>query len=350
MDKLRQLRIFMENLVLNQSRRREVLLMFSCFLLSCVSLFMTVVNIKTREIILMWITLGFSVLCFLLFLLSFAKDSRIQMLTRYILAAGMMVLFGTFIITGHPDGFSVIWTAMLPACGLLLFEIVGGSILSALVWLMLVFFFWTPFGKSLLKFDYNTTFMTRFPMLYLAFFIIALMLAAMFYITLKSLYSMYRHDPLTKVLNRVGFNEAMAESLQSPNHPPVCGFIIADIDHFKYVNDTYGHFAGDKVLMCVADIMMSSTKNPICRWGGEEFAIFIADGQSPRAVAETIRKNVEETVMMADDVEIKITISLGYTESEWDKDVTSTVLCRDADVALYKAKDSGRNKVIGFNN
>lgn len=352
MLRLRQIFEFLENLVLDKKKRNEILLLFSCLVLGMVSTFMTVVNIITEEFVIMWITLGFAVFCFLLFFCNLTKIAFLQNLSKIALGIGIVALFAMFTVTGNPQGFSVIWAALLPACGLLLFEMTGGIILSLAVWLMLIFFFWTDLGKSLLLHPevYTDTFMTRFPMLYIAFLAVSVVLAAMFYITQRSLYRMYRHDPLTKAYNRVGFNEAIANSLQDKRHPSACGFIIGDIDHFKLVNDTYGHFAGDKVLTSISSIMMEATNNPVCRWGGEEFAIFVCDGQSPLAIAEGIRKKVEETEVDADGVKINVTISLGYTETMWSPTLKATELCRDADKALYQAKDEGRNKVIGYLN
>lgn len=137
--------------------------------------FMTLINFISGQGILTWVTLGFSAACFLNLVLTVFKGAAAKA-AMFLFAVEIAALFLFFIIFGIPDGFSVIWTAMLPSFGLLLFEIRYGSTLSLFIFSALIFFFWIPFGQGLLQYDYSPTFMMRFPLFYLACFIIALLL------------------------------------------------------------------------------------------------------------------------------------------------------------------------------
>ena len=121
---------------------------------------------------------------------------------------------------------------------------------------------------------------------------------------------------------------------------------MADADHFKRVNDTYGHAAGDAVLRKIAEIFRSAirTIDVPGRLGGEEFGIIMPDTHLPAAqlVCERLRQQVESSMVELDSVEIRVTISLGVAELN-EGEHPERLLAR-ADSALYLAKDSGRNR------
>ncbi len=152
------------------------------------------------------------------------------------------------------------------------------------------------------------------------------------------------HDPLTGLANRryidivLERNFAAAKRFKKP-----FSIIMADIDHFKKYNDTYGHIAGDKILINVARILEKETREVdlISRYGGEEFLILLseADMTEARSVAEHKRKAVEEAA--------GITLSLGVA-SYSDKVKIAEELIKKADEALYQAKQKGRNRVEVF--
>lgn len=165
----------------------------------------------------------------------------------------------------------------------------------------------------------------------------------------QELWALAHLDPLTALPNRRAFREAatikLAESLGS-NRP--CAVIAGDIDHFKRVNDAYGHNAGDTVLRRVSDIIKAPLRPNTdmgARMGGEEFAIILPDTDSDAAIAfaEKLRKRVEQTVIIVGEHEIKPTISLGVAMAR--KNINLDDLLDRADRALYSAKRSGRNCV-----
>ena len=129
--------------------------------------------------------------------------------------------------------------------------------------------------------------------------------------------------------------------------------MIMDLDHFKSVNDTHGHDAGDKVLQDFADKIRSSVRgiDLACRYGGEEFLIAMPDTDKRFAglVAERLRQEVEnhEVVLNGGRDSLKVTVSIGIASSEdGPKDDTAQKLIKRADEALYEAKSGGRNRVI----
>lgn len=152
-------------------------------------------------------------------------------------------------------------------------------------------------------------------------------------------------DGLTGVANRKHLDSRLAEMIKSNS---VFSVIMLDIDHFKKVNDTYGHQAGDEVLKHFAKTI-SKTVRPgdlVARYGGEEFSVIcLSDVQNARKIAERIREAEETTPVQTCAGTIKITASLGVTQRRQD-DTAESIVHR-ADGFLYQAKQKGRNKVQG---
>ena len=124
--------------------------------------------------------------------------------------------------------------------------------------------------------------------------------------------------------------------------------LMIDIDFFKNINDTYGHAAGDIVLEEVAKIIKSCTRNAdtAARYGGEEFVVMLnnTSANAAMAVAERIRKSVEEKSIMYDGKKINVTISIGVSSYNFDLESAKSIVER-ADKALYESKQNGRNRV-----
>ncbi|MGC9286848.1 MAG: GGDEF domain-containing protein [Hydrogenobaculum sp.] len=160
-------------------------------------------------------------------------------------------------------------------------------------------------------------------------------------------------DQLTGFYNRRYIEEAIDPILSNAKRKgETIGILILDIDHFKEVNDTYGHDVGDLVLKSVAQAIKESIREsdiPI-RFGGEEFLVLLTNikpGESEQ-IAEKIRKNVENKVIsLPNKTTLKKTISIGVSEIPTDTDKFWQAV-KFADVALYKAKESGRNKVVRY--
>ncbi len=350
----KKLEVWLESVktvLLDEPRRIHTQYIVAFSLLGLVSLFMTVVNVFTHKGALTWATAIFAVLCAVDVLLLFSGEKCKKLATTLFLVE-MVVLFVFFIVSGNPEGFSAIWIAMLPACGMLLFQRKQASILCAIMMLVMVFFFWCPYGQTLLQYEYTESFKMRFPMLYTAFYLISLFLETVRELTQKELYrlqdqyhNLYLHDELTGTFNRHGFEDVMRQEFNRY----VTGnaaMLLLDIDLFKVVNDTYGHLMGDEVLKAIAKIMAEVTGRQVCRWGGEEFIVFYPLATIYPRDAELLRTTVENTPILVGNNEIHVTVSIGVSVvSRSEKKAFETMLS-NADYCLYEAKNSGRNRVV----
>jgi diguanylate cyclase (GGDEF)-like protein len=126
-------------------------------------------------------------------------------------------------------------------------------------------------------------------------------------------------------------------------------FILLDIDHFKTFNDTYGHLMGDRVLVKTAEILKENTRETdvVARYGGEEIAILLSevDHEGAKIVAEKLRTRVAESSYSYKEKTVNVTISLGITQFDPERNDSITELIERADRALYQAKSDGRNCV-----
>jgi two-component system cell cycle response regulator len=159
-------------------------------------------------------------------------------------------------------------------------------------------------------------------------------------------------DSLTGVLNRRAFMERMNEEIQRAKREgtPI-SLILMDIDHFKKVNDTYGHQTGDLVLQRVTDQLMDRSRayDFVGRYGGEEFVICVLSTEdiNPQSIAERMRQNIEAQTIVTDQSNqtLRITASFGVGTFRPESDDGLDALIRRTDRALYEAKKSGRNRV-----
>lgn len=158
-------------------------------------------------------------------------------------------------------------------------------------------------------------------------------------------------DGLTKIYNHRFFQELFEkEYKRSDRYNTVFSLIMLDIDHFKRVNDTYGHLCGDEILKGLSVLIKSCLRSMdvVARYGGEEFAILLPETNGPEAyqTAERIRRSVEENTFMGNDQGLKITVSQGVaTYPSIDIHDRQEMIAK-ADSFLYEAKETGRNKVV----
>ncbi len=160
-------------------------------------------------------------------------------------------------------------------------------------------------------------------------------------------------DYLTGLYNRQFFMERLVEELAwAGRYNEPLSFIILDIDHFKRINDTYGHSCGDEILVQLSGTLSATLRahDVVARYGGEEFVVMLANTDLDAAVtvAEKLRAAVQESDFHcgARSAELPVTISLGVSSTDGDFDVSPDSLIISADQALYEAKAAGRNKVV----
>lgn len=157
------------------------------------------------------------------------------------------------------------------------------------------------------------------------------------------------HDPLTAVWNHGAVVDAIQrESARQARERGSFGVILLDLDHFKRVNDAYGHLAGDAVLRETARRIVQSVRpyDTVGRYGGEEFLIVApsCDRESVLALAERVRHAIDSTPLKTDAGSIHVTASCGICLGGFDKPSESHNLVQKADEALYRAKRNGRNR------
>ncbi|MCC5824843.1 sensor domain-containing diguanylate cyclase [Alkalimonas sp.] len=167
----------------------------------------------------------------------------------------------------------------------------------------------------------------------------------------RELQELASRDGLTGIANRRHFDLILQQELNrcARLHLPL-GLIMADIDYFKSYNDSYGHLAGDDVLKQVAGQLSETIKRQgelVARYGGEEFAIIVpgCSAADLRLLLENLRSRIEQlSIVHAKAPARQLTISLGASLTEPDKNTSSSELINEADSALYRAKAQGRNR------
>jgi diguanylate cyclase (GGDEF)-like protein len=169
---------------------------------------------------------------------------------------------------------------------------------------------------------------------------------------LRELYESSGTDALTSLANRRRFDETLRiEANKAIATGALLVLLMVDIDHFKAVNDRYGHLAGDRVLKTVAQVLREQVRESdlVGRVGGEEFAILCAgiDPEGALRLAERVRAAVEETGIEYEGRSLQVTVSVGVAAQRADEEWNTQTLYKDADDRLYSAKRSGRNRVSG---
>lgn len=340
--------------VIDDRVRHRLQFLWAFRILGLVAAFMTVVNVVTGKRALMVSTLLFALACLADALLLRSGSSGLK-IACVLFAVQLYALFLFFIVSGTPEGFSMIWICLLPTGGLLLYGRERGSAMSAAMLGILVFFLWTPFGRSLLQYRYTDAFLMRFPMLYIAFFAVSYFFETVRVLTQEQLVEaeakyqcLYLHDALTGVYNRYGFDETLNSALQNRSAAGLA-LLILDLDHFKQINDRYGHLVGDEVLRAAAHAMQKTlgARGTLCRWGGEEFAVLTPQAVGAAQLAEELRCAVGEAAVTLESGErVQITASIGAVYTQSSRRCGAAELARCADVCLYEAKAAGRNRIV----
>lgn len=167
----------------------------------------------------------------------------------------------------------------------------------------------------------------------------------------KALKNSANYDALTGLLNRRTFDHYIQKQLKGVyKYGKSFCVVMCDIDNFKFVNDTYGHDCGDIVLKEIGNIIQSQLRNndQLFRWGGEEFLILLS---APSSVSSLIMNRIrlavsDAKIAIKDDTKISVTISIGI--SDYTKMITSDILIKQADEALYTSKNNGKNRITVF--
>lgn len=161
-------------------------------------------------------------------------------------------------------------------------------------------------------------------------------------------------DSLTRLYNRRAFDDKLATLYNNPMNVPLTALVIVDVDHFKRINDMFGHPVGDKILASVAGVIRSTLRKDafVARAGGEEFAIILEGNtvEEVSLVCERLRATMEHTPFRNSRTNVNygpVTISIGFCMADQANDPGE--LYSKSDIALYCAKDGGRNRSLQFN-
>ncbi len=268
----------------------------------------------------------------------------------------MMILCLYLLCSGGNDNTGPLWYFILPS---LIFYILGlkrGLIMLTILLGITAYILFIP-DNFLLQTEYSTAFVHRFAG---ALFSVSAIAYAYEYtredgrkelLSLsQKLDKLSRRDELTGLANRRDILEQLQNELsrfERSGH--TFSVLIADIDYFKLVNDTYGHEYGDYVLNQVAVTFSKNTqkRDKVARWGGEEFLIFLPEttGEQGKKTAERLRSAIEKLTIIHNNKLTTITTSIGVAEYQSDQSLNE--LIHIADSYLYQAKKEGRNRVMG---
>ena len=335
--------------------RYYVQMIFFPAVLATIALIMSLINLITHEYALMAATLTFTICCYGISVHVYRKKQASSGL-KILFATVMLVLLIGLAVSGAAQGFSPLWIVILPAFSMLLFGMKTGAIISTSMFLILIFLFWLPLGQEFLLYDYSQTFLLRFPILYLGFFIVGISFEKIRSLTheeLKKMQERYEYisvtDPLTGIHNRFWFDNEIRKVLPKAQKTPGA-MMLFDIDHFKRVNDTFGHTCGDHVLTEVTQTIASCLhpQDLFCRWGGEEFLVYTmpCTKKSATELAEKIRRRVEEMAVLKNGETVSVTVSCGVAFVETPVNHSASEMFSYVDELLYQAKNQGRNCVV----
>lgn len=169
----------------------------------------------------------------------------------------------------------------------------------------------------------------------------------------EELLSVSNTDTLTGLFNRRGFLASYANEQErvKRNGADFSSIAIMDLDHFKLVNDNYGHDIGDDVLKIFSSLLVKSLRaiDVPGRWGGEEFVVLMPSTslENAKIILDRVRMIVAEQIIPTPKGDLQVTVSIGITEID-DLEITAENAIKFADIALYEAKDSGRNKICTY--
>lgn len=289
-------------------------------------------------------------------------DMRPAIITVYLFGAPLMVMA---VVNGIHSIVTGIMLAAAPIFGLILFNNRHVYVASALNWLgiILIGIFvntgWLPDAPLYIKNHASVAdsqlwlliqILIGFPTAFLMFLIVIALLHGLRRREQKIL-ELSRRDGLTGVWNRRYLMERLEHEIAVGRRSlKPLSLIILDLDHFKRINDQYGHATGDKVLVQAAQTLQSSIRDidHLGRYGGEEFVIILpfCDTETAVRIAERCRLNIEAIRISVNDQPVPVTSSFGVTTLPGGEHATGDLLTHSADLGLYRAKSEGRNRVI----
>lgn len=293
----------------------------------------------------------FTVAAAILFNYYFLKMKKNEEAAAHLLAIVFFILMLYLIYTGGINHTGPLWISSFPIIVFYLLDIKQGFIYTVIFIILSSIILFFPLDFLVIP-DYSHDFSLR---IILSFILITFLSSMYEYSNTKAFNNMQKlkeeleysssRDYLTSLYNRRGYERNIK------NIKNVHGVILmCDIDHFKKINDNYGHDAGDFILQKVARKIKSILREDdiAVRWGGEEFFIFLphTSCESACIVAEKIRITIEELILNYEGQNIVVTLSIGLEEVSPETTLEDAI--NNADNAMYQAKQAGRNTIASF--
>ena len=286
-------------------------------------------------------------LLFVLAIVAYYRRSGNVGVTSSLVVSNIFLISLAIIIVAAKDYGVLFWSIFVPIFSLFLLGRKRGLLYTVLYYAMLLSYLSTRLGLDIT------------PHLFIEFIAISMVLVAVvYYYELNRIeaYTLIQQvsieDPLTGLYNRRRFNDLFEDELRRAqrNHRPFV-FFIMDIDHFKHFNDTHGHHEGDKVLKQIAEVMQQYFRrsgDEVFRLGGEEFGGILSPGQHDDYLGymEKLRQAIEElAIPHASTPAGVVTASFGLSIITDIGNITPMEVYQRTDEALYRAKQSGRNRI-----
>ncbi len=355
--------VFSGDRAINERKKYQVIE----FLIAMIHLFFTVIFFSVH----IWVLFGYNVFAVIYYISMVLVTGKVKKYNFVFVSAFMEILFHSVlasILLGWDWGFMIYTMGLVPITFYVCYTIkdlnqnVAVSAIASMIVCIVYFVVNTitetstpvlgeDYPQNIIDFMYYFNTALTFVFLWVISVLFALEIRFMQRSLEKenhSLENLANYDPLTHLLNRRSMNSYMSQAHDRADttNKPFC-LIMADIDDFKRVNDTYGHSAGDEVLIRVAAIISGNVRkeDQVCRWGGEEILVLVkADKETTIRVAERIRNDVQTAVVNSDDGDISVTLTMGVVQYHSGDNVHNMI--DKADQRLYYGKNHGKNQVV----
>lgn len=310
-----------------------------------IAFIMSAMNYISKQPQLMWPTVFFGALSFLCAIFSplFKKNLRSLYIIYMIITLALAV---ELLIYGGAKGVSAIWICLLPSFGMLFWGKRDGFLFSMFVFILVIFFMWTPLGHSMLvQKDYTEAFMVRFPLVYLGCFAMGYFFEFNRQLTYDAFKSAHdellvisTRDGMTGIKNHAKFTEDFDTLVNSTDHHSV-SFIYIDINGLKLANDTQSHDVGDKMIYTCVNVIKERFGADVCyRMGGDEFIVMLVD--CPEDIFEAHIKYLHKAYAACEN----LSVAIGSSHAPTTAEAKNAIIQADADMQREKTiyyKNSG---------
>lgn len=338
----------MKTTALNYSHNlRSTMLMYLSSFLAPIFLFFSIFNIFSEQAYVLG-GLQFAYFLFSLYVAWQANQGRTQFTVSivYIYILAFIVAFA--VIVRSPTSAVSIWSCLFPVINYLLLGRRYGLTHTAIIFVIQAIAL--TLRLTIYNDDINHILLINISGLYIGLWSLSHIYEMRRKFSEQSLERLATHDSLTGMFNRYALLYHFEKQRAESNHTDTpLSVLILDLDYFKQVNDRYGHNAGDKVLIQTAQLLRKLLPNHHAyRIGGEEFCITLAHTNAEQAlnIAELIREKIANHVFHASGYQIQLTTSIGLCQCGHDQNLEDVLIA--ADIELYRAKQSGRNRVMGL--